>query len=124
MAERNRPGHTATIEIPENIEAVAASRCSSFNLLFPITFDDGMVWLLRVPTYAEIQQDPGVIKRMKYSEVLTHALLRKGGLPVPKIENWGIGSISKTDSESRLDLEPPHTGSVLICRPKVRPCHG
>lgn len=120
-AERARPGHTATVHIPDTIEEVAASRCSSFNLLFPIEFDDGVVWLLRVPTYDELDQITDVVRRIKHSEVLTHFILREAGLPVPKIEDWGIGAVSRTGSEYLLTYTSIHSSiNVLTYRPQVR----
>ncbi|WVF70965.1 hypothetical protein IAT40_005761 [Kwoniella sp. CBS 6097] len=102
---RLRPGHVATLEIPESAAEMVDGKwrmLGGFNVNFILTFEDGVKWILR------IRQDqnhrlPRIIREANIrSEVTTLNTLKANGLPVA-----GAWLPSYLDENSPLESEPP-----------------
>jgi len=79
-----RPGHTCTVDIPDNVEAIIdADLYNGINGHFPVAFDDDVKWLLRVRQIRHTDPIPEVLDMVTLSEVTTLRTLKAAGIQVP-----------------------------------------
>ncbi|OCF43231.1 hypothetical protein I317_02941 [Kwoniella heveanensis CBS 569] len=79
-----RPGYTASITIPEDVEAfIQVDQLSGFNHHFRVKFNDQVEWLLRVRKH-EWGAPPEIARQSIESEVTVLNILKQNGLPVPE----------------------------------------
>jgi hypothetical protein len=79
-----RPGHTCTLSIPSTPEVIIeADMYNGVNVHFPIIFDDGVKWLVRVRQVLEVSADREMMDQVMESEVTTIRVMYERGIPVP-----------------------------------------
>jgi hypothetical protein len=84
QAEKLRPGHSCTVDIPDTYKAIIkADLWNGVNVHFPITFDDGVKWLLRVRQLRRLVPPESFMEIITESEVTTLNVLKKAGIAVP-----------------------------------------
>lgn len=65
--------------------------CGSYNILFPIIFEDGKTWLLKVPDLATPGNfGPKAAKIMQPEVMAARFLKRKTKIPVPTVCGYDI----------------------------------
>ncbi len=99
-----RPGHTCVVDIPEPEDwkkIWKMGRYSLFNVHFPVTFDDGIKWLVRVRRPRQTMAPTELLHMMSASEVQTLKVLKESGAKVPgaRLPPEGLGNVSKDKSD-------------------------
>lgn len=70
------------------------------NIHIPISFDDGVEWMLRLNGYDRDHPPFGVLEYKRRSEVATMMALQSVTGLTPRVHGWGVGKLSKTKGQS------------------------
>ncbi|WVW80450.1 hypothetical protein I302_102432 [Kwoniella bestiolae CBS 10118] len=101
QAEFLRPYHTCSIDIPQNPETVLNSGMKgNMNLHVPITFHDGVKWLLRVRQSCPLPPDD-YKSALIDSEVATLQWMKRKGCQYTP-DAWMIGEMVETGQKNSL----------------------
>ncbi|OCF56707.1 hypothetical protein L486_05561 [Kwoniella mangroviensis CBS 10435] len=86
LAESLRPGHHCILVLPPDSLTILDNERSygAINIHFPLEFDDGVKWLLRVRQAHHGVPPIEILKQTAISEVVTLQTLRSFGMPVPQ----------------------------------------
>ena len=99
QASALRSGHSCEIEIPKTVdEMIEAGLFNQCNGHFPVLFDDGVKWLLRIRQITKQSATGDMQRIVTASEAETMRVLNKAGLLVPNA--WTI------PDEERVEFEP------------------
>lgn len=82
QAQKLRPCHTCQVSF-RDIEKKNLIAHGT-NIHFPLTFDDGRKWMVRVRQTIHARAPRDVLRMTALSEVATYKALRDGGVPVPQ----------------------------------------
>lgn len=97
-----RPGHQCSISLPDRAQDIPEGLMGGFNLHATLRFDDEVEWLVRLPGYARGRGSREVATRIRHCEVLTHEVLSCVGVPVAKVFDWGIGTLSSQNGKCQI----------------------
>lgn len=95
-----RPGRLSVIEVPASQEDIPPDMAGAYNMHLDLLLTRGVVWLVRISGYPIVPTAPAFTHRVQKSEVITYEVLERADIPIAKIQDWGWGGFSKTDSES------------------------
>jgi hypothetical protein len=126
-----RPGHTAEITMPD-ITEIDEECHGGLNIHLPISFDDGVEWMLRLSAYDRDPPPMGLLEYKRRSEVATMMALREVTDLVARVYSWGVAKLSKTQGECLYDaskgtrlITSDHRCLYIIFEKKAgRPCEG
>ncbi|WVQ65218.1 uncharacterized protein L199_003391 [Kwoniella botswanensis] len=84
-AQRIRPGRACILQLPPDSQSMfdAKNMYNGINVHFPIIFDDGVKWLLRVRQSHNGYPPPEIQRFVVRSEVTALTILKNGGVLVP-----------------------------------------
>jgi hypothetical protein len=85
----------------------------SSNVCLDVTFDDGVVWILKVSYYDGPSVPAEMARRSCRSEVATYRALHAGGVMVPEVYAWGVGQMSKPGSEFYIPTRADQCSSTI-----------
>lgn len=94
-----RPEQTVTeICLPDPSE-IPEECHGGLNIHIPVLFDDGVKWMLRMNGYNRAHGPFEVSRYVRESEVATMKALQSVTKLVPRVHDWGIGTLSKNNGE-------------------------
>lgn len=95
-----RPGHTLSFKLPRSTDDPETYEVSGgCNSHIIVDFDDGQQWLVKIPRFSKAPTPRSIIEQVMSSEFTTYQALFDHGYPVAKVHGWGIGDLSRTNSE-------------------------
>lgn len=94
-----RPGHSVTEIIMPDATEIDDDCHGGLNIHMPITFDDGVQWMIRLNGYRPDPPPYKALEDIRKSEVATMLALRSVTPLVAKVHTWGVGRLSKTKGQ-------------------------